>query len=351
MPRRHAPWLGALVAACAGRTTGGAGDAGEVDGGGSPVADAAAAPADARAPVSYRNPVLDQSCPDPGVLFDQERATYYMVCTQGTYPIWQSADLTSWAPSGAAIFPAGQRPAWATDPFWAPEIHRVGDGYVAYFTARVAPDGRLAIGAARASDPLGPYQDIGQPLVHDAAVSMIDASYLRAADGRHYLFWKSNGNALDPPKPTHIHGRELAADGVSFVGSTVDLLVNDLGWEANVVEAPWVREHGGDYFLFYSGNVYDERYRTGVARATLSPLGPYEKRGDPILGNNEFWVGPGHGSVVVGPMGDDVFVYHGRPAADPDSGRRVLADRVVWGADGWPTIHDGTPSHEEVTWE
>ncbi|HEU5061441.1 MAG TPA: glycoside hydrolase family 43 protein [Kofleriaceae bacterium] len=347
---RLAPVCLPLLVACSGDLTGG-GDAGasSADDAARVVTDAA--PPDARDPVSYQNPVLDQSCPDPGVLFDEERATYYMVCTQGTYPIWQSADLTAWAPSGAAIFPDGQRPTWSTDPYWAPEIHRVGGGYVAYFTARVAPDGRLAIGAARASHPLGPYEDIGQPLVHDTSVSMIDASYFRAPDGRQYLFWKSNGNALDPKQPTHIYGRELAQDGVSFVGPTEDLMENDLGWEADVVEAPWVREHDGDFFLFYSGNVYDARYRTGVARSTVSPLGPYEKRGDPILGNNDVWVGPGHGSVVVGPLGDDVFVYHGRPAADPDSGRRVLADRVDWGADGWPTIHDGTPSHGEVTWQ
>jgi arabinan endo-1,5-alpha-L-arabinosidase len=340
-----------VIAGCSGDLTGSSpgGDAGTAGAPDAALVDAA--PPDARAPIHYQNPVLDQSCPDPGVFFDEERAAYFMVCTSGTYPIWQSADLTAWTPTGAAIFPSGQRPSWATDPFWAPEIHRVADGYIAYFTARVAPDGRLAIGAARASDPLGPYQDIGQPLVHDTSVSMIDATYFKAADGRHYLFWKSNGNALDPPQPTHIYGRELAADGVSFAGASEDLLVNDLGWEAAVIEAPWVRQHQGDFFLFYSGNVFDERYRTGVARSPVSPLGPYEKRGNPILANNGFWVGPGHGSVVTGPMGDDVFVYHGRPAADPDSGRRVLADRVDWGADGWPAIHDGTPSHEEVTWE
>ena len=340
-----------LLAACSGNLTGagGGGDASPDRGDAATLGDAA--PADARAPISYQNPVLAQSCPDPGVLFDAERATYYMVCTSGTYPIWQSADLTAWTPTGAAIFPRGQRPAWSTDPFWAPEIHRVGSEYVAYFTARVAPDGRLAIGAARASDALGPYEDIGQPLVHDTTVSMIDASYFRGSDGRHYLFWKSNGNALDPQQPTHIYGRELAADGVSFVGPTEDLMRNDLGWEGAVVEAPWLVERDGDFFLFYSGNAIDDRYRTGVARSTVGPLGPYQKRGDPIVGNNDVWVGPGHGSVVVGPMGDDIYVYHARPAADPDSGRRVLADRVEWGADGWPTIHDGTPSHEEITWE
>ncbi len=350
MSRRLAAGLVALAAACSGGQAGVAPDGSSGAGADASLSPAGDGAADAHPPVTYQNPVLDQSCPDPGVLRDEESASYYMVCTSGSYPIWQSADLTAWTATGAAIFAAGQRPAWATDPFWAPEIHRVADGYVAYFTARVAPDGRLAIGAARASSPLGPYEDIGQPLVHDTSVSMIDASYFRATDGRHYLFWKSNGNALDPKQPTHIYGRELAGDGLSFVGSTVDLMQNDLGWEADVVEAPWVREHDGDFFLFYSGNVFDARYRTGVARASLSPLGPYEKRGDPILGNNDVWVGPGHGSVVVGPVGQDVFVYHGRLAADPDSGRRVLADRVDWGADGWPTIHDGTPSHEEVTW-
>ena len=76
MPRYLAPWLAALTA-CSGHPGGGTPDgASGDDGGGSEIGDAAPA-ADARAPIHYQNPVLDQSCPDPGVLFDEERASFH----------------------------------------------------------------------------------------------------------------------------------------------------------------------------------------------------------------------------------------------------------------------------------
>lgn len=102
----------------------------------------------------------------------------------------------------------------------------------------------------------------------------------------------------------------------------------------------------GTYYLFYSGNVYDHRYRTGVARSS-SVTGPFEKHGAPTLTNNGRWVGPGHGSVLL--LDDEhVFVYHAWPALpdgthDTAKGRHVLVDRVRWEG-GWPAISDGTAS-------
>ena len=116
-------------------------------------------------------------------------------------------------------------------------------------------------------------------------------------------------------------------------------------------EAPWLIRRDGTYYLFYSGNVYDQRYRTGVARASRV-TGPYEKHAGPILANNARWVGPGHGSVVaVG--GTDFFVYHAwsaTPQGTPaPGGRRVLVDRITW-AGGWPKIANGTPSTALQPW-
>ncbi len=143
-------------------------------------------------------------------------------------------------------------------------------------------------------------------------------------------------------------------------GSTAtQVLVNSpTTWEGGVVEAPWVVKRDGRYYLIYSGNVYDERYRTGVARAS-NITGPWEKKGDPILGNNDAWVGPGHGSVVPVPTSNgkssqDYFVYHawrnaGGGAADKKTGRMVLVDRITW-TKGWPQIGDGTPTTGTQPW-
>lgn len=297
----------------------------------------------------YVNPVVGFDCPDPGVSATDDG--YVMVCTGGSFPVRRSADLVLWEDTGAALLPAG-KPSWAANGGrnWAPEIHRVGDRWVAYYTS-VNGGNVLSIGAASADDPAGPYVDRGAPLV-EAGVGVIDATYVRDQDGKHYLVYKIDGNSQGQPTPMYI--RELAADGLSFAaGSTqVEILRNDGGtWEGGVVEAPWIVLRDGTYYLFYSGNVYDARYRTGVARAS-SVTGPYEKHGAPILANNGTWVGPGHGSVVT--AGDlDYFVFHAwrndGAGGNAPGGRHVLVQRIDW-VDGWPRIGDGTPTTALEPW-
>ncbi len=309
----------------------------------------------------YRNPSLKHDggwvgaeafrCADPGVIHvpDADMPGYYAACTAGTFPIRYSPDLVFWQETDATILPSGKA-SWSEDGTrnWAPEIHRVGTTFVAYFTSKNT-GGTLAVGAAVADDVLGPYVDTGAPLVTDPQ-SVIDATYVEA-DGKGWLFYKIDGNAHGNPTPIFV--RELAFDGLSFAEGTgaVQAIVNDLGWEGGVVEAPWIVKRDGMFYLFYSGNVYDERYRTGVARSR-SITGPYEKLGDPILRNDSRWVGPGHGSVVT--AGDvDVFVYHAWTNAggvnDEDAGRQMLVDRIDW-TNGWPSIHDGTPSDTWQPW-
>jgi GH43 family beta-xylosidase len=235
------------------------------------------------------------------------------------------------------VFPEASRPAWAKSDFWAPELHRVGSGYVAYFTAR-HQDGALSIGAATASTPTGPYADIGQPLVHDASMGMIDATAFEASDSKRYLMWKKDGNAVGQATP--IFGQELAADGLTLVGTRQTLITNDQGWEEPLVEAPWMVEHGGSFYLFYSGNGYwGAAYAIGVARSS-SPLGPFTKASAPLVVTKGSWVGPGHNSTVTTPEGTDWLVYHAWRAGHvngPGDGRVVLIDRLLWEG-GWPAL-------------
>ena len=85
----------------------------------------------------YWNPVMPTDCADPGVLHDGDR--YVMTCTSGNaanaFPIYVSPDLIHWTAQGH-VLPASAKPGWARSDFWAPEIHRIGAQYVAYFSAR-----------------------------------------------------------------------------------------------------------------------------------------------------------------------------------------------------------------------
>jgi len=106
----------------------------------------------------------------------------------------------------------------------------------------------------------------------------------------------------------------------------------------------------GSYYLFYSANGYaSTRYAIGVARAS-SPLGPFTKASAPILVSNAAYGGPGHGSVVRGPGGEWVHVYHAWQAAHVGSapGRLDLVDRISWSG-GWPHMYGApTPRSQPV---
>lgn len=328
------------------------------------------------AAASYSNPVLVPNSPDPGVVHYNGR--YYAVTTTNgageLFPIHVSSDLVNWKHIGY-VFPAKShtKPHWAVSDFWAPELHIVKGVIRVYFVARDTT-GLLCVGVATStsSSPLGPYKDLGHPLVRNETIGSIDPTLYQHevqsvdADGRVtsrtelLLYWKSDGNAIG--KPTIIWVQPLTDDGLALAPHTQqkELLRNDLHWEGICIEGPWVVKRAGWYYLFYSGNMYDSHgpdgtclYSVGVARSA-SPTGPFVKRGDPILHAslpNRF-TGPGHCSVVPfrTASGEESWymVYHAWSVGAIAGGnpRHMLTDKVEW-AHGWPSVYKGYPSYTE----
>jgi hypothetical protein len=152
---------------------------------------------------------------DPAVLKTDDG--YYLLATSNdapdAFPILHSEDLIHWQHK-SFVFPEGQEPRWTAKgrnvaDFWAPEMARVGDEYWVAYTARRL-NNALAIGLARADNPLGPFVDNGQPLVTGKEVNttgvpngafsggVIDSHIFSDSDGSHYLFWKDDSNGIWP---------------------------------------------------------------------------------------------------------------------------------------------------------
>lgn len=301
----------------------------------------------------FTNPLIpDQNAPDPGAIF--YRGNYYVVATvqnnvSNKFPIFKSSDLQEWE-HVADVFPAGHLPTWAnpTDAFWAPEIHIINDTFKVYFAARENATGILCIGVGSADNILGPYTDSGAPLVKNTTVGSIDATVMTLENNTYYLLWKDDGNGNNPQIPTWIWAQELTNDGLALTGEKYQLIQENLPWEGDLVEGPWVIKRGGWYYLFYSGFCYcDSTYSVGVARSR-NPLGPYEKKGDPILKSNSVWVGPGHCSVIRDNQALDQYVmlYHSwyEGGVCGDYNRLLMIDFVHWSLDEWPYIKGSTPS-------
>ncbi len=285
----------------------------------------------------YNNPVIPENNPDPGAVLDGD--TYYVAsttgCSGGAYKIHSSKDLVNWTFHNCA-FPKGQTPSWAVSHFWAPELHKVGKKWHIYFSAKNASTQQFCVGVGTADSPLGPYKDKGTPLVCKDKMGVIDASYFKdPADGKHYVIWKDDGNAIGQKTPVFI--QPLTEDGLNTTGKPTQILINDQSWEGALIEGPWMIKKDDYYYIFYSGNGYtNPKYAIGVARSKKL-MGPYEKLPNSIVSQNSHFQGPGHGSVIQTKSGNWVHVYHswlyGKINQEP--WRVLLVDRIFW-KDGWP---------------
>jgi beta-xylosidase len=135
---------------------------------------------------------------------------------------------------------------------------------------------------------------------------------------------------------TPIRGQRLAPDGESLLGDPTLVLCNDLDWEGHLIEGPWVTRQNDRYWIFYAGNDFcTPAYGIGVAVAD-HPLGPYEKRPEPLLKTARNWWAPGHASVAPGLDGEPQLFFH---AFFPGTGgyntfRALLTARLRFGDAG-----------------
>jgi beta-xylosidase len=298
------------------------------------------ASASAATGIQYQNPVRAGDYPDPSVI--RVGADYWASATSSEwaphFPLLHSRDLVNWEIKGY-VFAA--TPAWAKGNFWAPEIAEDRGKFFIYYTARETASNCLAVAVASAARPEGPYTDHGVLVAQEAG--SIDAVPYTDAEGVRWLLWKEDGNSRKLPTPIWL--QRLRDDGLALVGERKEILRNDVPWEGAVVEGPYVLRRGEYYYLFYSGAACCGRgcnYALGVARARAMQ-GPWEKApGNPILAGNDAWRCPGHGSIVSDPEGRSWLLYHAYASKGfVATGRELMLDEVVFGADGWPTINGG----------
>lgn len=305
----------------------------------------AAAPGSVPPTVNFTNPVISQDFPDPSMLEVDGTFYLYGTRTRGTnLQVRSSPDLVHWTAHPDPLPVLG---SWtAPDKTWAPEVTRVGNEFVLFYTAADRASGKQCIGRAVADTPLGPFVDGASVpfLCQFDRGGSIDANPFIAPDGTRYLYWKSDGNCCG--LPLGLWGQQLDSSAGALIGGPVELLTNTQPWQGPLIEGPEMVVHDGGYFLFYAGNSYNTPdYAEGFARCD-GPLGPCTDTPEPVLASNDVAKGPGHGFVFA--VGDQWWiVYH---AYRPDSvgaavpGRLVWLDRVVWTADG-PVVDGptGTP--------
>jgi arabinan endo-1,5-alpha-L-arabinosidase len=258
-------------------------------------------------------------CPDPTMLVEHRApGAVTLMCTGDGFPTRSANSIVGLEGSlpHPAFAPDGW-PQWAVGGYWSPDLERVGDSYLLYFSAMRTGDHRHCIGVAISDTPDGGFHDVGQPLVSNEPAGAIDPTLLRAR-GALYLLYKIDGNAhLDPAL---IYGRPLDPSGLNAGRRKLLLSSRSRGWEEGVVEGPTAVSKGNRTYLLYSGGIYTG---PGYAEGEAIRHGRYERvSAGPVLRAGPYWVGTGGGSIVHD-KGRLLLAYNAFPAGERKARRRL----------------------------
>jgi beta-xylosidase len=251
---------------------------------------------------------------------------YYVYPTTDGHEEWaatsfrafSSADLLEWTDHGV-VLDLARDVNWADAHAWAPAALARDGRYYLYFTAQGG-----SIGVASAPSPVGPFEDLGRPLIEDGAFAgrAIDPAVFADADGSVYLYW---GNGI-------AYGVRLNEDLVSFDPSAV------VSWNPpEFREAAHVHRRGEVYYLSWSvDDTRDENYHVRYATGP-GPLGPWTDQDVLVEKVAERGIlATGHHSVLNVPGTDEWVIAYHRFAIPGGDGfhRELVFDRLHHRADG-----------------
>ncbi len=231
-------------------------------------------------------------------------------------------------------------------------------------------DGTACIGLARAtgSAPSLQWTDVGEPVLCSTPTSVaagdtfaIDAAPFVDAEGTTWMVWGSHysgiwGVELEESTGLLVEG---AQGGWSEEGPYHHLAVGpqsnesaEAGHEGGTIEAAYVHERDGAYFLFVNWyaccNEIDSTYEIHVGRSD-HPMGPYLDRngerldeggGTLLLGSEGRFIGPGHAGIYRHTDGREVFTFHFYDAQGEDPTGSLARRLLSWDNDGWPQVSD-----------
>jgi hypothetical protein len=204
-----------------------------------------------------------------------------------------------------------------------------------------------------ANEAVGPYVALGgQPFVCQLdRGGSIDPSPTLGPDGRWWLTWKSDDNALG--RPTHIWSSQLSADGLALIGPVHHLLSADhpreAAWGTLVIEGPDLVFTSGQWWLFYGGGQWDTTNYFIHYAWCAGPAGPCAKQGNPWvpwLDLTSGRYGTGGASLFLDTGGNWFVAFHGWIGAVgyPSGGRATHIEPVTFdGAASAPRLRPDLP--------
>ena len=297
------------------------------------------------------NPVLPGFHADPEILYSHQTSKYYIYSTTDGTPGWggwyftvfSSDDLRHWTDEGIMLNLKSEQVPWADGNAWAPCIEEVKqkDGsykYYFYYSGNPKAGGGKQIGVAMADNPVGPFTDLGHPIITESPVGhgqQIDVDvFTDPVSGKRYLYW---GNG-------YMAGAELNKDMTSIKKKTLTVLTPKGGTLQDYAyrEAPYVFYRNGLYYFLWSvDDTGSPNYHVAYGTSD-SPLGPIKVADQPIVliqdPDKEIY-GPAHNAVLNLPGTDEWRIVYHRINKwylknGPGVHREVCIDRLEFNPDG-----------------
>ena len=288
---------------------------------------------------------------DPVIIKAED--TYYLFCTGNGIPVRKSPDLLTWSNA----FPVSvfiRVPDWALEMvpgasnIWAPDISFYNGKYHLYYAVSTFGSNRSVIGLATntALDSHAEgfkWEDEGLVLESNRSnnYNAIDPNFVLDADGNGWLAFGSFWTGIKMRRLDVETGKPSADDETLY--SLAERFV-----ESGSVEAPFILRKGDFYYLFVSFDFCcrgaNSTYRVMVGRSE-TVTGPYVDRdgtamleggGTQVTFPTDRWRGPGHNGILQ-ENGVEYIVYHAYDAEN-NGAPTLRIDRLVWDAEGWPSI-------------
>lgn len=271
---------------------------------------------------------------------------WWMFATGRGVSAWRSNDLETWR-RAPAVF--GEFPKWITEVapdqkghFWAPDVVRIGDRVLLYYS--VSAFGKRTSAIALATSPVPAAPDAGFAWNDEGIVvrtteaddfNAIDPSLLHDRDGKLWMAFGSFWSGLKLIELDPATGKRTAPDAAP----------RPLAWKKEI-EAATLHRRGDWYYLFVNWGFccrgVESTYEVRVGRSR-SVTGPYLDRdgtdllaggGTLFMTSEGAFIGPGH----VGIAHDGTREWVGVHFYDRTQGGRSLFSLrpLTWSDDGWP---------------
>ncbi len=215
---------------------------------------------------------------------------------------FSTKDMVNWTDHGV-IFSLDDI-EWADDRAWAPQaVERNGKFYL--YCPVHKKDGGMAIAVGVSENPVGPFKDLGEPLVDEGDWNDIDPTVFIDDDAQAYLYF---GN----PELRYVH---LNEDMVSY-DKTIGVVKIPMTEEAfskgshdsgtSYGEGPWFYKRNNLYYMVYAAFALNQQNEQLAYSTSSSPTGPWRYGGVLMEAGDCFTNHPG----IADFKGHSYLFYH-----------------------------------------